>query len=92
MHFERLEVQNFASYYGEHSIDLSCTPDCPAVIILGGTGFGKTTLFDGINWALYGSDYERDLVKRRERQIIDYCKSPDFDIEELKALYKRLRG
>ena len=31
-------------------------------------------------------------VERIERQIIDYCKSPDFDIEELKALYKRLRG
>jgi 4-hydroxy-4-methyl-2-oxoglutarate aldolase len=31
-------------------------------------------------------------VERVERQIIDYCKTPDFDIEELKALYKRLRG
>jgi 4-hydroxy-4-methyl-2-oxoglutarate aldolase len=31
-------------------------------------------------------------VERVERQIIDYCKSPDFDIEELKALYKRSRG
>jgi 4-hydroxy-4-methyl-2-oxoglutarate aldolase len=31
-------------------------------------------------------------VERVERQIIEYCKSPDFDIEGLKALYKRLRG
>jgi len=31
-------------------------------------------------------------VERVERQIIDYCKSPDFDVEGLKALYKRLRG
>jgi 4-hydroxy-4-methyl-2-oxoglutarate aldolase len=31
-------------------------------------------------------------VEQAERQIIDYCKSPDFDIEGLKALYKRLRG
>jgi DNA sulfur modification protein DndD len=72
MHFERLEILNFASYYGEHSLDLGCNPDCPVVIILGGTGYGKTTLFDAVNWALYGTDYERDLVKRRERQIIDY--------------------
>ena len=72
MHFERLEILNFASYYGEHSIDLACTSDRPVAIILGGTGYGKTTLLDAINWALYGTDYERDLVKRRERQIIDY--------------------
>ncbi len=72
MHFERLEILNFASYYGEHAIDLACTSDCPVVIILGGTGYGKTTLFDAINWALYGTDYERDLDKRRERQIVDY--------------------
>jgi len=72
MHFERLEILNFASYCGEHSLDLDCNSDCPVVIILGGTGYGKTTLFDAINWALYGTDYERDLVKRRERQIIDY--------------------
>ena len=31
-------------------------------------------------------------VERVERQIIDYCRSPDFDIEGLKALYKRVRG
>ena len=31
-------------------------------------------------------------VERVERQIIDYCKLPDFHIEGLKALYKRLRG
>jgi hypothetical protein len=31
-------------------------------------------------------------VERVERQIIDYCKSPDFDVEGLKSLYKRLRG
>ena len=31
-------------------------------------------------------------VEQAERQIIDYCKSPDFEIEGLKALYERLRG
>ena len=72
MHFERLEILNFASYYGEHSVDLACVSDRPVIVILGGTGYGKTTLFDAINWALYGTDYERDLVKRRERQIVDY--------------------
>jgi 4-hydroxy-4-methyl-2-oxoglutarate aldolase len=31
-------------------------------------------------------------VEQIERQIIAYCKSPDFDVEGLKVLYKRLRG
>lgn len=29
-------------------------------------------------------------VERRERQIIDYCQSPDFSLEGLKALMRRL--
>lgn len=72
MHFERIEIQNFASYFGEHSIDLKCSPNKPVVIVLGGTGQGKSSIFDAINWSLYGTDYERDLIDRRERQIIDY--------------------
>ena len=72
MHFERIEIQNFSSYFKEHSIDLACSPEKPVVIVLGGTGQGKTSIFDAINWALYGTDYERDLVRRRKRQIIDY--------------------
>jgi len=72
MLFERIELVNFASYYGEHSIDLETTPEKPVVVILGGTGHGKTTIFDAINWALYGTEYERALIKRRQRKIEDY--------------------
>lgn len=74
MLFKRIELLNFASYCGEHAFDLACTPEKPVVIILGGTGFGKTSVFDAINWALYGADYEQDLRERRERKrnIIDY--------------------
>jgi len=73
MRFERLEILNFASYYGEHAISLNCTDDKPAIIFLGGTGYGKTSLFDAINWALYGEDYENELPKRRRgRNILDY--------------------
>ncbi|MEM7034156.1 MAG: AAA family ATPase, partial [Chloroflexota bacterium] len=72
MKFERIEIQNFASYYGEHAIDLTCPPDKPVILFMGGTGYGKTSIFDAINWALYGLEYEPDLVARRERPIIDY--------------------
>lgn len=72
MRLQRLELENYASYYGKHTLDLTCSPDKPVVIILGGTGHGKTMLFDAINWALYGTEYERDLITRRQRQILDY--------------------
>jgi DNA sulfur modification protein DndD len=72
MLFERIELCNFASYYGEHTLDLETTPEKPVIVILGGTGHGKTTIFDAINWALYGGEYERDLIKRRQRKIEDY--------------------
>lgn len=72
MKFERLELCNFASYFGEHSIDFDCGTDKPVVVVLGGTGQGKTTLFDAINWALYGTDYEITLKEKRNRAILDY--------------------
>jgi len=73
MKFERIEILNFASYYGENRVDLSTTDEKPVIIFLGGTGYGKTSLFDAINWSLYGVDYEKDLPNlRRGRNILDY--------------------
>lgn len=75
MRFERLEVENFASYYGEHSLSMDCTQDKPVIVVLGRNGYGKTSLFDALNWALYGSDYELQLREQRERDIVDYINS-----------------
>lgn len=72
MHFERLEVQNFASYYGDHSLDLGCHQDKPVTVVIGGNGYGKSSLFDALNWALYGDDYARQLPQKRSREIVDY--------------------
>lgn len=72
MRLERLEVENFASYQGSHHLDLDVTPEKPVVIILGGTGAGKSSLFDALNWALYGTDYEQDIRTKRQREIQDY--------------------
>jgi DNA sulfur modification protein DndD len=68
-------LENFASYYGEHSLSLDCTEDKPVIVVLGRNGYGKTSLFDALNWALYGSDYELQLPERRERDIADYVNS-----------------
>ncbi len=72
MKLEKIIIENFASYYGEHSLDLNTDQDKPVIIIIGGNGFGKTSLFQAINWALYGEDYEKDLKKYYDRKIVDY--------------------
>jgi DNA sulfur modification protein DndD len=100
MLLERLEFQNFSSYYGEHSIDLSITSERPVVIVVGGNGYGKTSIFDAINWSLYGEDYERDIKEHRGRNILDYvnesalseAKSQNGTVEMACTLYFEHKG
>jgi len=72
MKFEKLILENFASYYGQHIFDFNTDQEKPVVIIVGNNGYGKTSMFQGINWALYGEDYEKDLRKYKNRNILDY--------------------
>jgi DNA sulfur modification protein DndD len=73
MKLQRIEIENFASYYGKNeALSLDVTSSKPLVIFVGGTGYGKTSLFDAINWALYGEEYEKDLLQHKERNIEDY--------------------
>lgn len=72
MKFVSVTLENFSSYYGKHSITFNTTPEKPVAIIIGGTGNGKTSIFDAINWALYGSQYEQTLKDNYEKKILDY--------------------
>ena len=78
MILERLTLENFGQYAGEHTFDLS--PQCsdrPVILFKGHNGAGKTTLLDALRLALFGrrslgervgrKDYEAYLLRRINR-------------------------
>ncbi|GIK77431.1 MAG: hypothetical protein BroJett022_11210 [Actinomycetes bacterium] len=50
MRLQRIELNGFRGFSGKHTLDL----DANAVVVVGPNGQGKTSLFDGILWALTG--------------------------------------
>lgn len=54
MIFNSLKLENFGPFAGEHEIMLMTTPKKPIVLFGALNGSGKTTIFDGIQLALFG--------------------------------------
>lgn len=72
MKFEKLTLENFSSYFGKHTIEFHTSEQKPVTVIVGGSGNGKTSIFDALNWALYGDQYEPVLEVQSEKSITDY--------------------
>ncbi len=96
MKFEKLILENFSSYFGKHTVEFNSNVGKPVVIIVGGSGNGKTSIFDAINWSLYGRQYELVLEEQHEKSIGDYVnetalrnslKSKDNFVEMACTLY-----
>jgi DNA sulfur modification protein DndD len=54
MILQRLTVRNFRQFRGEHTIDFATSADQNVTLILGYNTFGKSSLLNAINFALYG--------------------------------------
>lgn len=85
MKFISLTLENYSSYFKKHTITFETNDEKPVTIIIGGGGFGKTSIFDAINWALYGKQYEQTLLNDVEKSIIDY-------VNETALLNARISG
>lgn len=54
MKITKIRLNNFRSFYSEHSIQLATSDDSPVSIFIGENGSGKTTMLNAIHWAFTG--------------------------------------
>lgn len=67
MKLKYLKLKNFRQYYGEQTIRFACESPCHVTVIQGINGTGKSSLFNALNWCLYGEDVGQigELVNKR---------------------------
>ena len=63
-----LEIENWGPYRDSQTLDLDTSPTAPLVLIEGENERGKTTLFQGMRFALYGKmeDHDGNQVEASE--------------------------
>jgi len=62
MKLERITLENFRQYYGRQRLEFARDDQRRVTVIHGVNGAGKTSLFLGINWCLYGKGVENIKV------------------------------
>jgi len=79
-----LTLQSFGPFAGQQTVDFTCYGDNAFLLIHGVTGAGKTTILDGICYALYG---DASGEKRDERYLRSQLAKQD-SICEVRFLFQ----
>ena len=61
MRLTQLELNNFRPYYGRVTLDFPDERSGELFLVHGKNGFGKTSMFSAVQWALYGEGTRREL-------------------------------
>ena len=86
-----LKMCGFGPYAGEQEIDFTVLGQAGIYLITGDTGAGKTTIFDGITFALFGSasGEDRESNMFRSKYALEDTKTyVEFIFEYREAQYK----
>jgi DNA repair protein SbcC/Rad50 len=75
MKLHRLELEGFGPFLDEQVVDFDAFADDGIFLITGRTGAGKSSVLDGVCYALYGGVPRYDGVERRLRS--DHCEPDD---------------
>ncbi|RLL45117.1 SMC family ATPase [Oceanobacillus piezotolerans] len=91
----KLTMTAFGPYKYTEVIDFTDLEDNKLFVISGNTGSGKTTIFDGISFALYGSasgaDRENNTMLRSDFAADDTHTSVELEFEINGRIYRILR-
>lgn len=68
---DKLTIKNFGSYVDQANIDLNPVGERNVTVVVGSNGNGKSTLFNAINWALFGDDFLVDLARSQQKERRD---------------------
>ncbi len=85
----RLTMTAFGPYKGQEDIDFTELRDNNLFVVSGATGAGKTTIFDGISFALYGQASGEDRTDFRAMRSDFADDSVQTTVELLFAIQKR---
>ena len=70
MKLERITLENFRQYHGKQRLEFSRDEQRRVTIIHGVNGAGKTSLFLGINWCLYGRSVDNIKVIENVGELV----------------------
>ncbi len=71
MKLEKVTLENFRQYHGRQRLEFARDEQRRVTVIHGVNGAGKTSLFHGINWCLYGKSVENIKVVDNVGELIN---------------------